>query len=27
MGLVVSLVSDLIYTWVDPRIDFDRRDV
>lgn len=27
MGLLVSLLSDLIYTWVDPRIDFDRRDV
>lgn len=27
MGLVVSLISDLIYTWVDPRIDFERRDV
>lgn len=27
MGLVISLVSDLIYTWIDPRIDFDRRDV
>lgn len=27
MGLVVGLISDLIYTWVDPRIDFDRRDV
>lgn len=27
MGLVVGLVSDLIYTWVDPRIDFERRDV
>ncbi|MCP4319722.1 MAG: microcin C ABC transporter permease YejB [Hyphomicrobiales bacterium] len=27
MGLVISLVSDLIYTWVDPRIDFERRDV
>ena len=27
MGLVVSLVSDLAYTWIDPRIDFDRRDV
>jgi microcin C transport system permease protein len=27
MGLIVSLISDLIYTWVDPRIDFDRRDV
>ncbi len=27
MGLVVSLLSDLIYTWIDPRIDFERRDV
>ncbi|AXA40744.1 microcin C ABC transporter permease YejB [Rhizobium leguminosarum] len=27
LGLVVSLVSDLIYTWIDPRIDFERRDV
>lgn len=27
MGLLVSLLSDLIYTWVDPRIDFERRDV
>ncbi|MDH4413825.1 MAG: microcin C ABC transporter permease YejB [Rhizobium sp.] len=27
MGLVVGLISDLIYTWIDPRIDFDRRDV
>ena len=27
VGLVVSLISDLIYTWVDPRIDFERRDV
>ncbi|MBB4065813.1 microcin C ABC transporter permease YejB [Gellertiella hungarica] len=27
MGLIVSLVSDLIYTWIDPRIDFERRDV
>jgi len=27
MGLVVSLLSDLTYTWIDPRIDFDRRDV
>ncbi|TDH37934.1 microcin C ABC transporter permease YejB [Pseudohoeflea suaedae] len=27
MGLVIGLVSDLIYTWVDPRIDFERRDV
>ncbi len=27
MGLIVSLVSDLMYTWIDPRIDFERRDV
>jgi len=27
MGLVIGLVSDLIYTWVDPRIDFEKRDV
>jgi microcin C transport system permease protein len=27
IGLVVSLISDLTYTWVDPRIDFERRDV
>jgi microcin C transport system permease protein len=27
MGLIVGLISDLIYTWVDPRIDFERRDV
>jgi len=27
IGLFVSLMSDLIYTWIDPRIDFERRDV
>jgi microcin C transport system permease protein len=27
MGLIISLVSDLIYTWIDPRIDFEARDV
>jgi len=27
IGLIVSLLSDLMYTWIDPRIDFDRRDV
>ncbi|MBL4758745.1 MAG: microcin C ABC transporter permease YejB [Rhizobiales bacterium] len=27
MGLVVNLISDLTYTWIDPRIDFERRDV
>ncbi|RBQ31927.1 microcin ABC transporter permease [Arcobacter sp. FW59] len=24
MGLVISLISDLVYTWVDPRINFDK---
>lgn len=27
VGLVVSLISDLTYTWVDPRIDFETREV
>jgi len=27
IGLVVTLISDLTYTLVDPRIDFERRDV
>jgi microcin C transport system permease protein len=27
MSLLVALLSDLIYTWVDPRIDFDKREV
>ncbi len=27
VGLVVNLLSDLTYTWVDPRIDFETRDV
>ncbi len=27
IGLVVGLISDLLYTWVDPRIDFEKRDV
>ncbi len=27
LGLVIALVSDLTYTWVDPRIDFDSREV
>ena len=25
MGLVVGIISDLMYVWIDPRIDFDRR--
>jgi len=27
MGLIVSLISDIIYTTIDPRIDFEARDV
>jgi microcin C transport system permease protein len=27
LGLVINLISDLTYTWVDPRIDFEARDV
>ena len=27
IGLVTTLISDLTYTWIDPRIDFERRDV
>lgn len=27
MGLVISLISDLTYAWVDPRIDFSSREV
>ncbi|MBI2717145.1 MAG: microcin C ABC transporter permease YejB [Rhizobiales bacterium] len=27
VGLGVNLISDLTYTWIDPRIDFERRDV
>src|SRR5271165_2709909 len=27
MGLILNLISDLIYTWVDPRIDFETREV
>ncbi|MCV0395028.1 MAG: microcin C ABC transporter permease YejB [Rhizobiaceae bacterium] len=27
IGLLVGLLSDLMYTWIDPRIDFERRDV
>ena len=27
MGLIVSLISDVIYTLIDPRIDFEARDV
>ncbi|MCC5780704.1 microcin C ABC transporter permease YejB [Nitratireductor sp. B36] len=27
LGLVISLISDVTYTLIDPRIDFERRDV
>ena len=27
IGLVVGLISDLTYTWIDPRIDFETREV
>jgi len=27
LGLVVNLISDMTYTWVDPRIDFETREV
>ncbi|HVL74173.1 MAG TPA: microcin C ABC transporter permease YejB [Beijerinckiaceae bacterium] len=26
LGLVVGLISDLTYTWIDPRIDFETRE-
>ncbi|GGA49306.1 microcin C ABC transporter permease YejB [Pelagibacterium lentulum] len=27
LGLVISLISDLTYMWIDPRIDFENREV
>jgi microcin C transport system permease protein len=27
LGLIIGLISDLTYAWVDPRIDFESRDV
>ncbi len=27
LGLVTNLIGDLMYVWIDPRIDFERRDV
>jgi microcin C transport system permease protein len=27
IGMLVTLISDLTYTWVDPRIDFESREV
>jgi len=26
LGLIVALISDLTYTWIDPRIDFESRE-
>jgi microcin C transport system permease protein len=26
LGLMVKLISDLMYVWIDPRIDFERRE-
>ena len=26
IGLVVHLITDLTYSWVDPRIDFESRE-
>ncbi len=27
MGLVTGLITDLVYTWIDPRIDFEKREL
>ncbi|GLQ55762.1 microcin C ABC transporter permease YejB [Devosia nitrariae] len=27
LGLIIGLISDLAYMWIDPRIDFESRDV
>ncbi|MEK6746474.1 MAG: microcin C ABC transporter permease YejB [Pseudomonadota bacterium] len=27
LGLIAGLIGDLMYVWIDPRIDFERRDV
>ena len=27
IGMVVNLLTDIIYTWIDPRIDFESREV
>ena len=27
VGLVLALISDLMYMWIDPRIDFENREV
>lgn len=27
IGLITNLIGDLVYVWIDPRIDFERREV
>jgi microcin C transport system permease protein len=27
LGLVTNLITDLVYTWIDPRIDFEAREL
>lgn len=27
LGLIINLITDLTYTWIDPRIDFETREV
>ena len=27
LGLITNLISDLVYTWIDPRIDFEAREL
>jgi microcin C transport system permease protein len=26
LGLLVNIISDLAYVWIDPRIDFESRE-
>ena len=26
LGLLINIISDLVYVWIDPRIDFERRE-
>ena len=26
LGLIVGIISDLMYVWIDPRIDFESRE-
>ncbi|MDG2187996.1 MAG: microcin C ABC transporter permease YejB [Hyphomicrobiales bacterium] len=27
IGLIINLISDILYHWIDPRIDFEKRDI